>query len=120
MCIRDRYDIAVLLVAHPRKSRDAFSNDDVAGSADITNRVDVVVNYARNPDKAEDEPASCDSLLAVTKNRLFGTLTKAKAPIELFYSRRSKRITSRDAFAAGVKRYGWEQERTDAVGFAEI
>ena len=115
-----KYDIAVLLVAHPRKSRDAFSNDDVAGSADITNRVDVVVNYVRNPDKAEDEPASCDSLLAVTKNRLFGTLTKAKAPIELFYSRRSKRITSRDAFAAGVKRYGWEQERTDAVGFAEI
>ena len=58
-----KYDIAVLLVAHPRKSRDAFSNDDVAGSADITNRVDVVVNYARNPDKVEDEPASCDACL---------------------------------------------------------
>lgn len=96
-----KYDIAVLLVAHPRKSRDAFNNDDVAGSADITNRVDVVVNYVRNPDKAEDEPASCDSLLAVTKNRLFGTLTKAKAPIELFYSRRSKRITSRTPLRPG-------------------
>lgn len=58
-----KYDIAVLLVAHPRKSRDAFNNDDVAGSADLTNRVDVVVNYVRNPDKAEDEPASATACL---------------------------------------------------------
>lgn len=115
-----KYDIAVLLVAHPRKSKDSFVNDDVAGSADITNRVDVVCNYSRNPDKDENDPTSCDSLLSVTKNRLFGTLTKPKEPVELFYSRKSKRITSKKAFEAGVKKYGWEQEPSDSADFEEI
>lgn len=115
-----KYDIAVLLVAHPRKSKDSFVNDDVAGSADITNRVDVVCNYSRNPDKDENDPASCDSLLSVTKNRLFGTLTKPKDPVQLFYSRKSKRITSKRAFEDGVKKYGWEQEPSDSADFEEI
>lgn len=36
------------------------------------------------------------------------------------YSKKSKRITSASAFETGPKRYGWEQERTDAVDFEEI
>lgn len=35
-----RYDVVIVLVAHPRKSKDAFVTDDVSGSADITNKVD--------------------------------------------------------------------------------
>ena len=42
-----RYDVAILLVAHPRKTRDGFSNDDVSGSSDITNKADVVLSYER-------------------------------------------------------------------------
>lgn len=102
-----KYDIAVILVAHPRKNSTGSQNDDVAGSSDITNRVDVVLSYSRNQDKAGDE--DCDSHLVVSKNRLLGRLTKH--PIELFYSQKSKRITSASAFQNGPKRYGWEFEQ---------
>ena len=103
-----KYDIAVVLVAHPRKSKEGFTNDDVAGSGDITNRVDSVLVYSRNGKKTDDKSPECDSLLAVTKNRLFGRLTKANEPVELYYSKKSKRITSASGFDGGPKRYGWE------------
>ena len=41
-----KYNVVVLLVAHPRKSNNDFTNDDVSGSADITNKVDVVMHMA--------------------------------------------------------------------------
>lgn len=115
-----RYDVAVLLVAHPRKSREGFTNDDVAGSGDITNRVDTVLAYSRNPEKSPKNPEECDSRLAVTKNRLFGRLTPAGEPIELYYSAKSKRITSKSGFKDGPKRYGWEQEKADFADFEEL
>ncbi len=72
-----KYDVAVILVAHPRKTKENFTNDDVSGSGDITNRVDTVLAYSRNGDKHLDE--DCDSHLVVTKNRLLGKLTKRLA-----------------------------------------
>ena len=115
-----KYDAAVVLVAHPRKSREGFTNDDVAGSGDITNRVDTVLAYSRNPEKTEDNLEECNSHLVVTKNRLFGRLTKPGQPIELYYSKKSKRITSRSGFEDGPKRYGWEDEPTIYPDFEEI
>lgn len=115
-----KYDVAVVLVAHPRKSKEGFTNDDVAGSGDITNRVDSVLVYSRNVKKTNDKSPECDSLLAVTKNRLFGRLTKAYEPIELYYSKKSKRITSASGFEGGPKRYGWESLPTRYVDFEEI
>ena len=98
-----RYNIVVLLVAHPRKMRDnTFANDDVAGSADITNRVDVVMSYSRS----EDE--TCDSKLAITKNRLTGRLAMGEKQIKLFYSNKSKRVTSMES---NGKAYGWKSEK---------
>lgn len=98
-----RYNIVVLLVAHPRKMRDnTFANDDVAGSADITNRVDVVMSYSRS----EDE--TCDSKLAITKNRLTGRLAMGEKQIKLFYSNKSKRVTSMES---NGKAYGWQLEK---------
>ena len=38
--IAKKYEVVVLLVAHPRKSNGQFKNDSVSGSADITNAVD--------------------------------------------------------------------------------
>lgn len=96
-----QYDVAVLLIAHPRKSRDDFTNDDVSGSADITNRVDYVMCYERTG----DEDQTCDSQLLVTKNRLTGRLVKKENAIKLFYSQSTKRITS---MASKTRRYGWE------------
>lgn len=115
-----KYDVAVILVAHPRKSKEGFTNDDVAGSGDITNRVDVVLSYSRNSKKTDDRSPECDSLLAVTKNRLFGRLTKAGEPVELFYSKKSKRITSASGFEKGPKHYGWEDRPTEYADFEEI
>lgn len=92
-----KYNVVVLLVAHPRKSNNDFTNDDVSGSADITNKVDVVMSYGRAKDSDE-----CDSKLQITKNRLTGRLAKN---IELFYSPKTKRIFSR---SSTIRRYGWE------------
>lgn len=115
-----QYDVAVVLVAHPRKSREGFTNDDVAGSADITNRVDTVLAYSRNPEKTDDNLEECNSHLAVTKNRLFGRLTRPGEPVELYYSRKSKRITSKSGFEDGPRRYGWEDEPAGYADFEEI
>lgn len=102
-----KYQIVILLVAHPRKSNTAFSNDDVSGSSDITNKVDVVMSYGRAEPGAE-----WDSVLQVTKNRLWGKLrvgdpdvVNGKGGIVLNYSEKTKRIVGR--YDKG-RRYGWE------------
>ena len=81
--------IVIVLVAHPRKSiykNQAFENDDVSGSGDITNRVDAVMTYDRIKG-AED--TDIRRTLRVTKNRLWGKLGE----IDLFYSEESRRTS---------------------------
>lgn len=107
-----KYNIAVILVAHPKKSNSAtFDNDDVSGSSDITNAVDVVMAYERNKDKSLE----CDGLLSVTKNRLTGRLTLDKK-IELLYSKSTKRITS---YTSGNKTYSWAADKFGLVDINE-
>lgn len=101
--IAAKFDVVIILVAHPRKSKDDFSNDDVSGSADITNKVDVVMSYQRS--LTED----CNSRLQITKNRLFGKFAMKDDAIKLMYSEKSKRIFSSD----GDRHYGWEKTRTE-------
>ncbi len=98
------HNVAIVLVAHPRKSKDSFQNDDVSGSADITNRVDIVMSYAR----ADDKHPECDGLLVVTKNRLTGCCTGKDEEIKLLYSKSTKRITS---IGGGKRVYGWERQK---------
>lgn len=86
-----QYDVAIILVAHPKKSRDDFNNDSVSGSADITNAVDVVVNYERAP---SSDKGTYDSRITITKNRLTGRLVTSENAIKLIYSGCSKRIQS--------------------------
>ena len=78
------YNNVIMLVAHPRKSKAEFDNDDVSGTADITNRVDVVMSYDKD-DKLSDDVRK----LKITKNRLTGRLGE----IELFFDEDSKRIS---------------------------
>lgn len=86
--------VVIVLIAHPRKrannSKYVFENDDVSGSGDITNKVDTIISY----DKPKDSDSISENhrILRVTKNRLWGWLTK----IDLFYSDESRR-TSEDA-----------------------
>lgn len=96
-----KYDVVVILVAHPRKTKDAIGNDDVSGSSDITNRVDVVLSYSR-----DENNSGWDGTLSVLKNRLTGKLTPKGQEIKLLYSGKSKRI--RPASSDKGKVYGWE------------
>ena len=85
--LAQQYDVAIVLVAHPKKTMGAFDNDTVSGSADITNAVSFVFNYQR-----ADSDSEYDSLLMVTKNRMNGKLLTGENSIGLFYSDRSKRV----------------------------
>ena len=82
-----QYDVAIILVAHPKKSNADFDNDTVSGSSDITNAVSFVFNYERAKDGEE-----YDSRLMITKNRLNGKLLTGDNAIKLYYSEKSKRI----------------------------
>lgn len=100
-----RQNVAIILVVHPRKNR--FSSDDtdeVSGSADITNKVDIVMTYKKIKGLPDDE-----RVLTVSKNRLTGKLAVGEKAIPLFYDEASKRISdNREAF---LKPYGWETEK---------
>ena len=87
--IAQQYDVAIILVAHPKKTNNAFDNDTVSGSADITNAVSFVLNYQR-----ADTADEYDSLLMVTKNRMNGKLLTGDNAIKLYYSDKSKRVVN--------------------------
>jgi KaiC/GvpD/RAD55 family RecA-like ATPase len=95
------YNVIIFLVAHPRKRKGDvtdFDADDVMGSGNITNAVDVVLQY----DEAPDRFGKPDRLLAVKKNRLTGDVSDG---IDLWFDPASKRITERkDDFS-------WETDR---------
>lgn len=109
--IAKAYRIVILLVAHPRKTSGNLSNDDISGSADITNKVDVVMSYSR--DNEDNDPDK--RLFQVTKNRLTGRLTKENSPIPLYYSSSSKRIVGIEKVFN--REYGWN---SIGDGFYEI
>ena len=96
--LAQQYDVAVVLVAHPKKTNAAFDNDTVSGSSDITNAVSFVLNYQRAAENAD-----CDSLLMVTKNRMNGKLLTEDNAVKLYYSQKSKRIQEN---AYSSKEYG--------------
>ncbi len=86
-----KYGVIVLLVAHPRKTKPgmAMTNDDVAGSANITNLADTVLNIER-PN------------IRVMKNRLDGDLNL----IYCDYDPTNKRIFQSNM--GDTKVYGWD------------
>lgn len=99
-----RYNVLIFLIAHPRKSVGTeFGNDDIAGSGNITNLVDVVMRYSKPKGDGYD-PDTPDRLLTVYKNRLTG-VTDRKG-ILLRYEASSKRI-SEDRFDWTL---GWERD----------
>ena len=102
------YNVAIILIAHQRKAgkdqmqTDSFDNDTVSGSADVTNKVDIVLNYSR----AKEDDVH-DSNLQVGKNRLVGTLRRGDNAIKMVYSSKTKRVY---AFRSLDKHYGWEKD----------
>ncbi len=109
-----RHNIAVLLVAHPRKTQgDVSDNDFVSGSADITNRVDTVLSYVKN---GEDQIAG--GKLLVLKNRMTGRLAVKDSAVPVAYDERSKRVynaSGRCDFS-----YSWEKQAPSPESFDDL
>ena len=84
-----RFKVIIILIAHPRKTMaNNLSNDDVSGSADITNKANIVMTYSRITHNGE-EPDPTVRALSVTKNRLTGRL----GTLKVYFSEDSKRIS---------------------------
>lgn len=112
--ISKKYNVAVILVVHPRKnSLGADDNDVVSGSSDITNKVDLVMTYKRDKKLPDTE-----RLLAISKNRLTGKLAVGEKAIPLYYDEASKRISdNREDFR---KPYGWEADQDGFISVSQI
>ena len=101
-----KYNVCIIVVAHPRKSpyvtktKRELDNDDVSGSADVTNKADIVLTCSRDKDQ--------DGInhIQILKNRLLGRLRMGKNDITLLYSEKSRRMYAMPA--DGAHRYGWE------------
>lgn len=100
-----RYDVLIFLIVHPRKSNGTlFDNDDVAGSSNITNLVDVVLRYGKPKDN--DNPDTAERVLTVYKNRLTGRTDRNG--ITLYYQESSKRISEHESVFDWE--LGWETQ----------
>lgn len=102
--IAKKYNVLIFLVAHPKKNPSGkfdFCNDDVAGSSNITNLVDVVLRYDAPAALDEERP---DRVLQVFKNRLTGKLDIKG--IGLYYQESSKRISENRTYDWEL---GWEK-----------
>lgn len=129
--IARRYNIIIILVAHPRKENAAtkyFSNDDVAGSSNITNLTDTIIKYSRAKkveevtdkkgnvtEKVTEDPDNPDRVITVHKNRFSGK-TDANG-VKVYYQESSKRISEdQNNFNWEV---GWEQD-ADFISVDEL
>lgn len=97
-----RFDVHVHLVAHPRKTKDGVTKMDVAGSGNITNRADNVLNVQRLKED-EQEKEQCHALLQILKNRFLG---KQDIDIQLNFDDKCKRFYMASEPGA-YKQYSW-------------
>lgn len=98
-----RYNVVVLLVAHPKKTEGKVTdNDAVSGSSDITNRADIVLSYVKN---AEGEAPG--GKVFVMKNRMTGKLALGDGAVAMEYEPSSKRIYQ--AGSSPSYKYDWER-----------
>lgn len=105
------YNVHVHLVAHPKKTKEALTKEDVMGSGEITHRADNVFAVHRVSEKTEID---CDTVVKILKNRSDGVQNKE---IGLLFDKTSKRFWQPSDPAAANKQYGWE--RTENVSFEE-
>lgn len=85
-----RLDIAIILVAHPKKESGEIGKNSISGSKDITNLVDVVLTYSPN---SGDDKDQFQSLIGCVKFRGEGAKLTGNGRIKVHYSPISKRIT---------------------------
>lgn len=117
--IAKRYDIIIVLIAHPKKvGGRALTADDVSGSGNITNLVSTVLTYSRcseTEDEYESHAAdNGERMMTVLKER-FGGHTDHKG-FKLYYDNASKRISDSKRFGWLL---GWEKEAPEEFVDAE-
>ena len=99
-----KYQVAVLLIAHPRKegtNSKGLTNDSVSGSSDITNRVDVVMTFEKtSDDERKEKPVS--GYVNITKNRLTGKVTNKETKIGTYYTESNRRLSCNEVEAKKV------------------
>ena len=111
-----KYDVVILLVAHRRKnSFGTDSNDEISGSADITNLAGLVMSYDRGTNDEIDKGFVKEEQrkLIISKNRLFGKINTRGYILD--YDEKSKRI-----YGLGDdpnEEMGWEIKED---GFTEV
>lgn len=119
--IAHRFEVLVILVAHPRKRNGStFNNDDISGSGNIANLADVVMRYT-TPN--EDNATGADRLLQITKNRINGRVHYNDHGIPLYFEAKSKRIavTQYGGDSSGIEfKLGWEAQLESEDGFLTV
>lgn len=115
MLMTRKYSIIIFLVVHPRKmqGRTDFVNDDVSGSANITNLSDIILRYA---EPKEDDTRGSERILQITKNRNSGGVDYKGIP--LWFEVSSKRISERRDYFDWTM--GWESDMEENDGFLEL
>lgn len=107
-----RYDALIFLIVHPRKSNGTlFDNDDVSGSSNITNLVDVVLRYGKPREEGISQDTN-ERLLSVYKNRLNGRTNRDG--IRLYFQESSKRISENPSMFDWE--LGWESSDFTPIG----
>lgn len=98
-----KYNVLILMVAHRRKNGFADdANDEISGSADITNMAGIVMSYDRDKELPQTQRK-----LILSKSRLVGKLNYDGYILE--YDEKSKRIYS--SIDELNYRYGWERNK---------
>lgn len=93
-------NVAVILVAHPKKGEHDDINDGVSGLADITNLASNVIQIKRCSD-TERINHGCDSLVTISKNRDYGDTGSHRFTFEP----KARRFVPVDGTCIG--QYGW-------------
>ncbi len=91
-----KYNVAVVLIAHPRKMQDKYSDVDmydISGSSNIINLATRSIGLRRVSEKEKADPKSkwknYDVVLTIMKDRLLG---KADYKVGLWYDKPSRRF----------------------------
>lgn len=96
------YNVHVIIVQHPIKTKERITVDDIKGTGDITNRAGLTFLMHKVSDAEKEEGETADAIIEIGKNRLNGK----ELDIGVKFCEASKRMygTKDDP----NKEYGWE------------
>lgn len=112
--IAKKYEVFILLIAHPRKEfAKNLTNDSVSGSSNITDKADIVLTYSRTTQDNEDYPHPDHRMLQVTKNRLTGKLAEGNNALRLVYDSSGSRRVAEDTSHFRAINFNWNDGFVD-------